>query len=331
MNRSSSILISVATAAVASLTTLSLISLQLQICFTYGFQSSSVLAVGKAPSPSQSQSPFISETAAAKLTTTTRIKKKQSIIARYNNVYGRGADIWPESNDDAVKLSDSFPNGIVPYTAVIEIEQTDMESIHNSSRSEIEHETISKRRYRTQQYIKRILRRAASKDELDNEKSTRIGSTKIPIAIALSLLIRGLVRPMDVAVVACWTTYFIILNMTARSVRESTGAPILPAVPPQGHVPAILSNPMGVRFERSETYRRWLKLGAVLGLIGPIAWLLLHQFVLLPLLWTGGVEPGPTIEAARAVSRPLFLLCCQMTTEAISRRNLVSKNIIMNK
>jgi hypothetical protein len=155
------------------------------------------------------------------------------------------------------------------------------------------------------------LRRAASKEELDNENE--IGSIgKIPIAIALTLLIRGMVRPMDVALVASWTAYFTILNMTAQSTGDG-GAPILPAFPPQGHVPAIISNPLGMRFERSSTYRRWLILGTLVGLIGPLAWLLVFSVG----------TPGMELEAARVVARPLFLMCCQVTTEGISKRNLV--------
>mmetsp|Transcript_19865 Transcript_19865/g.46341 ORF Transcript_19865/g.46341 Transcript_19865/m.46341 type:complete len:421 (+) Transcript_19865:304-1566(+) len=235
-----------------------------------------------------------------------------------NNVYGRGADIWPESNNDAIELSDSFPNGNVPYSAILAIEQDDMESIHQrvqSSTSGIDNRTDSKGS-RTKQYIKRILRMAASKEELESEG--KLGSIgKLPIAIGLLLLMRGLVRPMDVALVACWTAYFVILNMTAQSSRDG-GAPILPAIPPQGHVPSILSNPMGIRFEQSVLYQRWLKLGALFGLVGPLLWLLTTTIVL---PWKGAVTLE--LESARLVGRHVFLLCCQMTTEAISKRSLI--------
>mmetsp|Transcript_24703 Transcript_24703/g.51083 ORF Transcript_24703/g.51083 Transcript_24703/m.51083 type:complete len:420 (+) Transcript_24703:1632-2891(+) len=238
-----------------------------------------------------------------------------------NNGYGRGADIWPESSNDAVELSHSFPNGIVPYSAIISIEQDDMQSIHQQVRSSTTNDNNDDnkrggRRSRTKQYIQRILRMAASREELQNE-GDEIGSIgKLPIGTGIALLAGGLVRPMDVALVACWTAYFVVLNSTAQSPRDmNTGAPVLPSVPPQGHVPSILSNPMGVRFERSTTYRRWLKLGAVLGLVGPLAWLLVATATT--------AAAVVDIEAARVVARPVFLLCCQMTTEAIAKRNLI--------
>eukprot|EP00536_Pseudo-nitzschia_multiseries_P005698 jgi/Psemu1/318719/estExt_fgenesh1_pm.C_1100005 len=236
-----------------------------------------------------------------------------------SNVYRKGADIWPESNNDIIELSDSFPNGNVPYSAILAIEKNDMESIHQQVQSATgdSKSRTGGRRQGTKQYIKRILRMAASKEELQIEGD--IGSIgKLPIAIGFSLLMSGLVRPMDVAIVACWTAYFVVLNMTAQSSRDG-GAPIMPAIPPQGHVPSILSNPMGMRFEQSGMYHMWLKLGALLGLVGPILWLLATMIVL---PWKGAANLD--IESARVVGRPIFLLCCQMTTEALSKRTLVS-------
>ena len=248
------------------------------------------------------------------------------ILSSANNVYGKNADIWPESNNDAIKLSDSFPNGIVPYTATAAIEQAKQESTHESrveaeSRGRDSEDNgkslTAESGGHTKNYIKRILKRAASKEKRASEnKSGSIG--KIPIAIALSLLLRGMVRPIDVALVASWTAYFTILKMVAQSERDG-GAPVLPTIPPQGHVPMILEHPLGMRFERSSTYRRWLKLGALVGVIGPLAWLL--SVMLLPAL--RGV-PGIELETSRVVARPLFIMSCQMITEVITKQNLVS-------
>jgi len=209
-----------------------------------------------------------------------------------NNVYGRGADIWPESSEGTIELSNSFPNGIIPYSAII---QTDMDDSIRQQQIESSRESSSA---------------AVSRRSRKYGHNEIRSIDKIPIAIGLSLVVRGLVRPMDVALVACWTTYFIILNMTAQSIRDSTGAPIMPAVPPQGHVPTILSNPMGMLFQRSVSYRRWLNLGAVVGLGLPLA-LLIHYIF------------QAEMDAARVLSRPIFVLCCQVVTEAISRRNLI--------
>ena len=254
-----------------------LIPLEKQTLFTYGFHSTYTVNASTKPTiciPEQSRARTI----------------PPLVLSASNSGYGRGADIWPESNNDAVKLSDSFPSGIVPYAAAVAFEQPE------------ESEDPSKKR---PTYIQRILKRAASKDE-----SGKSSVSKIPIAVALVLVVRGMVRPFDVGLVSCWTAYFTILNMTAQSLRDS-GAPMLPAVPPQGHVPAILSNPLGITFENSSTYRRWLKLGALLGFVGPLFWLL------------GATRRGLEKEAAILVGRPLFLMCCQMITEGIAKQNKI--------
>ena len=278
------------------------------ICVTYGFRSSS--------SSLSSKTTFGGGRIRTLKTTTTVTRISSSSTALlHNNVYGKGADIWPESQEDAVELSSSFPNGIIPYSVII---QTNLDDSVYQQQNQAQSSSGRRRRRRTgsRNYIKRILRRAASKEELDNEGEIK-SIDKTPIAIGLSLVIRGLVRPMDVALVACWTAYFIILNMTARSGRRDSTAggqvPIMPALPPQGHVPAILTNPMGINFESSSSYRQWLNVGAVVGLIGPLSMIIYY------------IVKADMMDAARVVSRPLFLLCCQIVTEAISKKSLVSK------
>ena len=281
------------------------------ICVTYGFRSSS-LSLSSATIFGGSKIRTLKTK-----TTVTRISSSSTALL-HNNVYGKGADIWPESQEDAVELSSSFPNGIIPYSVIIQTNLDD--SIYQQQKQPQNQAQSSGRRRRrrtgSRNYIKRILRRAASKEELDNEGEIK-SIDKTPIAIGLSLVIRGLVRPMDVALVACWTAYFIILNMTARSGRRDSTAggqvPIMPALPPQGHVPAILTNPMGSNFESSSSYRQWLNLGAVVGLIGPLSMIIYY------------IVKADMMDAARVVSRPLFLLCCQIVTEAISKKSLVSK------
>jgi hypothetical protein len=170
--------------------------------------------------------------------------------------------------------------------------------------------TGTRMRLSKRQILKRILRRAAAKEELDTEgEITSIDKT--PFVIAFSLLLRGLVRPMDVAVVACFTTYFIVLNMAAQSTRDMTGAPILPATPPQGHVPTLITNPLGLRTEQSTWYDMWLKTGVIVGFLGPIGMVFYYAIM------------KSQMEPARICARPLFLLSCQIVTEAISKRNLV--------
>jgi hypothetical protein len=269
--------------------------------------------------------------------------------------YGRGAEIWPESQDDAVQLSDSFPNGQVPYSAVIAIEKQDMKYFHQGIKASINHDdnpteedeedepvdvamvarasssddtkldpksgAVRRRKRlpaRKRKYMRRILRRAAAKEELDTEGELS-SVDKAPIFVALSLVLRGFVRPMDVLVVACCTTYLIVLNMAARSSRDLTGAPVMPATPPQGHVPTMVSQPLGRRTNDSVWYQTWLKAGILIGFLGPLA-LLARSYVTIKL----GMGMTPQAAASRICARPLFLLCCQIVTESICRKSLVS-------
>lgn len=237
--------------------------------------------------------------------------------------YGRGAEIWPATNEDAVLLSDTFPNGQIPYSAVVTIEQQDMASVHeaieetiNGTTTVVNDNATSKRRSKRKfvsRSIRRILRRAAAKEELDSE-GEMIGLDRTPIVVATTLLARGLVRPLDVTLISFLTSYLTILSMVARRPRENGGAPILPALPPQSHVPVIVSNPMGVGIQMSRLYDAWLKLGVILGFVGPI--LLLTRYILFE----------NNLVAAKACSRPLFLLCCQAVTESISRKLMVSRS-----
>jgi len=216
--------------------------------------------------------------------------------------YGKGADIWPENNEGAILISSSFPNGIISDNTIQnEDDSVSQQQIPDSDDSD-----------GPDTGIKRILRRAAAskKRKLRNKSDLISSSDKLPIIIGSSLVCRGLIRPMDVALIACWTTYFIILNMTAKSARNSTGTPIMPALPPQEHVPFLISNPLGTLLARSVSYRRWLNAGAIVALFFPIALVMVY------------IVHG-NIDAARVVARPLFVLCCQIITETVSKQNLV--------
>lgn len=250
------------------------------------------------------------------------------------NSYGRGAEIWPECNEDPVQLSDSFPNGQVPYSAILAIGRQDMAAVYetveesitatsNTPASEANDNngtptTRSKRQF-VSKTVRRILRRAAAKEELGSEAGGAAAATLsnrldwTPICIASGLLAGGLIRPNDVLLVAFFTTYFTLLGMVARSPREISGAPVLPSMPPQGHVPSLVSNPLGMGIVYSKTYDLWLKLGVVVGLVGP----------LIQLSWYLYFGPQREIEAARHCARPMFLLCFQAISEAASRRAVV--------
>ena len=250
--------------------------------------------------------------------------------------YGRGADIWPECNEDPVQLQDSFPNGQIPYSAIMAMDLQDMSAVHTSYQESVnetpsveseiiekakggKHEHGRKRRaarFLMSKTVRRLLRRAAAREELDSEQAASDATPgvwdKLPVIIAIVLLLKGLVRPLDVGWVSSLTAYYVILNMVARSPRENGLAPIMPATPPQGHVPTMVSNPLGIETLYSATYDLWLKAGVVLGLVAPIVQVASYM-----------IRHDQNVVAARLCARPIFLLCWQTVSELYSRRVMV--------
>jgi len=117
--------------------------------------------------------------------------------------------------------------------------------------------------------------------------------------------------------VAFLSGYLTILGTAWRAIRADGITLILPSLPPQGHVPALVSHQLGNAFTNSNVYDLWLRFGTVFGLVAPTA--LLGRYLLLG---------DKQLEAARLCARPLFLLCCQAASESISRRAMVRQLMI---
>lgn len=184
------------------------------------------------------------------------------------STYGRGAEIWPECNEDSINLADSFPGGVVPS------QPTPPPAAETSPLASID---------------------------------------KTPAGIALALLVGGLVRPLDVLVATGIGGYLTVLHFLAKAPRSDGVTPHVPALPPQGHVPDLVLNPLGVFFTKSKEYDSWLKAGTVLSLLAPVA--AIAKYTLM--------SSNNQMAAARACARPLFLLCCQAVVESISRGVMV--------
>ena len=200
--------------------------------------------------------------------------------------YGRGADIWPECNEDPVQLKDSFPDGIFPES-VLEILEIP--------------ERVKPPRVRNP-----LMRLFAT--GVRQESSVDV----TPTVIAALLFARGLVRPLDIIIVAAVTGYWNILQRYSQSTRMDGRTPTLPALPPQGHVPDLVLNPLGHIFTNSKLYDKWLKTSVVLSLALPIG-LIVKQLI------------GRNFEGAGIFARPLFLLCCQAISESFARKSMVSQ------
>lgn len=228
-----------------------------------------------------------------------------------SSLYGRGAAIWPESSNEPVVLADSFPNGVLPDIAQNELRASSVPDADNIVVA-IE-EPKRRRRRRLPRAIQRILRRAAVKEE-DVEYDTTVDKT--PAVVALLLLVGGLVQPVDVLIVSFLSGYLTILGMVSRAVRSDGITPVLPSLPPQGHVPALVSNPLGNAFTESNVYDLWLRFGTVVSGVAPLALLIQYLFV-----------GNQQLEAAKFCARPVFILCCQAVSESISRKVMVSRTI----
>jgi len=174
-------------------------------------------------------------------------------------------------------------------------------------------------------YEERVM---ATSDDPATEKIVAAPIDKSSILIAVGLTAGGLVRPVDVLSVIFLTGYIVLLTLLASSpasnsrsdddapsiggISSNNSRPALPSLPPQGHVPPLVSNPLGYALTNSNVYRIWLRAGALLGLVGPLTaviWYKLFQ---------------NNFAAASACGRPIFLICCQAVSEALSRRELVS-------
>ena len=221
--------------------------------------------------------------------------------------YGRGAEIWPPTNEGIVDLKDSFPNGVLP---------ANVEKRFQQQRRIIEDEVVApattteeqkkRKRWRVlPPRVARILRRAAAEEE--NEQGTQ-PIDRTPAIVGLACL--SMVQPIDMLLVTFLSGYFCLLANWSN-LASQTGIPSLPALPPQGHVPVQLINPLGYNLSHSPIYDRWLKLGIFLGLMAPLVWIYHHAY------------GGGCLDAALA-GRPLFLLCCQAISESLSRRYLIS-------
>lgn len=192
--------------------------------------------------------------------------------------YGRGAEIWPPGSEAAIRLEDSFPGGVVPH-------------LHSPPKSE---------------YSNGIA-------------STAVSSTAVklfPWITALGVAASGCLRPLDLLLVSFVTGYLILLMRLAQMTRNNNGGvPVMPALPPQGHVPRAVAHPLGYAVSHSPATEAWLRVGTMLGLVGPA--------LLLLLLWKQSTTTSPVVVAATA--RPLFFLACQILTErAISQQHRVT-------
>jgi len=272
--------------------------------------------------------------------------------------YGKGIEIYPETSDNKIiRLEESFPNGILPPIAIALSDKSETLGNKTSTRDDTD-PTLSvsidsgsssgsgnniKRRHKRKMVrdaIPRILKLAAKSEEQALLDSSSINTflfdpvvmdllTDRPIdripcsAIASVLLALGLVPPTQLLCVIFLSGYMTLLAFIASSSKieggiccgdggyRSTMRTFLPSLPPQGHVPSLISNPLGRVLTDSRMYRMWLRLGTVAGFIVPLIVVGWYKFSV------------GDVAIARVVAKSLFLLCCQVSTDYVTRRMLV--------
>jgi len=222
--------------------------------------------------------------------------------------------MWPPGleDDTVMDLRDSFPHGKVPpLTPVASKEQEEPLRWSN---------LLSKQSNRLP-----LLRRAARSQEDEEQRlSEEVDGKTVPqllmLAATLLVTVRHL-QPVDYLLVTAVTGYLVVLQKLAAQQRQRTTSaskssnllvPVLPALPPQGHVPVTNQTPLGYALTQSRDYRRWLRLGEVVGWWAPM---------LLMLVGTTQLASATTTVPQSLVARPLFLLAAQAVTERrVTRR-----------
>ena len=256
-----------------------------------------------APFPS-SRSPI------ARSTTTSTILREK---------YTKGAEIYPATNENQFKLTDSFPGGVLPPSVQATIDNVNLSDEEIKDEEEMEGdipttttvipaEQIPKRT-RVKKVIQKILRSAA---ESETETAPLVDNRpldKRPTLIAAFLMVLGLIKPNHFLTVVFMSGYLIALGLLSSSPKSVENMnPILWSMPPQGHVPSLLSNPLG-SIGNSQNYFSWLRIGVVFGYVTPFIYL--FQTIL-----AGHKHLSETIASN------IFLMSCQIMTEGMARKVL---------
>jgi hypothetical protein len=247
--------------------------------------------------------------------------------------YRRGEDMWPPTNlEKPVQLKDSFPLGyIIPYPSIIPQEQQITEDSTTTTSSSTSNATATNS-FNTEERsaIKRILRRAS---RLQIKRLTdRINF--IPAFLSVILYLMGLVHRSDGWFVLAFSAYATFLYQWSQQPYENNSNNnriIMPALPPQGHVPYLVSNPLGRSITDSPIYKLWIRTGWFVGLVLPLSYIAGDLLIfggrrsLIHASSTGITEVLPTIlsSSLRWCGSPIFLLCIQSFSEAVARNVLV--------
>ena len=266
--------------------------------------------------------------------------------------YSKGSEIWPECNEEPIKLTSSFPGGKLPSAVMDLLDSGDWNtssaatsddaasaSITTSTQNKQQVKTTGRKRRAVRKTLSHILKSAA-------EASTRRASTtapaidKTPAVLAILLVVTKCVNMKFFAIVLAISTYFVGLASWCAAPKSSGSIVVtnlsdvhsasdthsydfvnMPSLPEKGHVPNLVANPLGLSLTTSRMYRLWLRLGATLGLLLPTLVLIISIVGNKCAIGLGLIENAEHVR--RIVGDPLFLLCFQAMTEAVARAALL--------
>ena len=268
---------------------------------------------------------------------TTRVTSTRS--SHWASAYGKGSEIFPECNEEPITLSDSFPNGVVPPPVQTMLvgesgsgpdEVMGEEAIETPSLTSSAKRDVSRgKRRAVKRTLKHILesaarsseKRARSSGERDFMQSVpRI--EKMPAMLAIALIASKCVSFGVVLASIGLTVYFLGLASWCAAPAKASTAANMPSLPRNGHVPNLIANPLGYAITGSRRYRRWLRLGAVIGLLLPLA-MLIELTIDSSGTWLS-LPSGCSVSRVRILlGCPVFLLCTQASTEAVARISLL--------
>lgn len=270
--------------------------------------------------------------------------------------YTKGTEIQPATNQFQFTLGDSFPDGIIPDVAQQildekgplteeQFEELNIENLAYINQDEESEKPEGRERRRRNTYgLFKILHRAARKQEEQLESSSENflqkqltqPIPKFPIVLLSFLAIKGLVIPSQMLFAVFFSGYLKFLGILAASPIDDNPSvlqPTLASLPPQGHVPDRIADPLGREFSNSDVYRNWLKIGELIGYVGPLAMILTkmvtstleteYEFLATNFIFTKCAQlMSCGSNTIVYIASSLFLISCQMITEVVSKRVL---------
>lgn len=234
----------------------------------------------------------------------------------YQEKYSKGAEIYPATNNNrSFTLSDSFPDGLVPEV----VSGTLLDNIDTiKCMNDVKMKTKGSKD--TPQFL------VSSTTKTTKAQIAVVYPISTPTLVALAALITGYVHPSYLLLTIFLSGYLVMLVILSSFsfgkqrvidplLLLSRMRPILPSLPPQGHVPVFVANPLGPILSKSVAYQRWLICGIVWGYILPILTVVLQ--------FSRVCDLSSHISFRRHAITSIYLLSIQMATEAIGKHMLL--------